>query len=680
MRVIIICEEKLLFSGLAIIDKSNNVLFLESIDIEGFGKIVRNLITSNKLDNLDRAKRDIVKIKIDGYYAHVCRINDYYLTIFHKVERIGNLLKSSFIAQWVRNRLSMVKSKRDLSKLSKEFKSIIRPRNPNLRYYVNLLSSIIKDLSEDELVKYALTLFIDVKSPVVRDVDQLLKPFRVVNFNDGVKRAIAAAFYGDLIEAFRLALGAIKFKWDNVIALFAFYTGYKLRELPAIYISPSKSMLDDLLKGIKPKSEVEKLLVNYFKLLRKSLDSYKAFLESKAFIRRNIDKIFEIFTSTENIYLKDILSFILSTIDPGVLSRKKIEILQHYIGIRSHILGAYLRAALSRLRSLTLLSARELFIRDVLGYIRWIRSNYLNSKGELIKIIRENKINTGDRETREVLIRYLGFLTEYLRSIYYALSLREMSFSKMERHIREVLNEALEGFKIILEKPPQVPLDQLFEPLEFTALILYFSLPYLNEGDREKYIRGILNLISSLYIIVKRGINEKRLLSKLFSRLFVLFWLSSMLSSKIRDVQPYIIPFGRDILYYINKRGKEITKASEETFVLLVLTLVSSISYLGIMLSSDKREKIFNRISSNLESLLSWILGGRVLQIPLIISLVESLIRLGKSLDLKLSNHKMNYLIAIGRAIVDENIGEARKLIIFDLIGEDKQINYIRGD
>jgi len=668
-----------LFSGLAIIDKSNNVLFLESITIKNFEKILSDLISSSELGKISKVKEDMTKVRIDHYYAHLYRINDYYITIFHESERIGNLLKSYFLAQWVKNKLFCIKNKRNLSKLSKEFKYILKPKNPNLKTYVSLLSEIIENLSREELVKYALTLFTEIKASEIKDADQLLKPYRVVNFDDGVKRAIAAAFYGDLIEAFRLALGAIEFKWDNIIALLAFYIGYKLRELPAFYASPSKSMLDGLLKKIKPKSEVERLLANYLKLLRKSLDSYKAFLESKVFIKKNIDRIFEIFMSIEDVYLKDILSFILSTIDPGVLSRRKIEILQDYIGARSHILGAYLRVALSRLRSLSLIGARELFIRDVLGYVRWIRSNYLNSKEELVELLREKKIDATDRETREILISYLGSLTEYLRSIYYASSLKDMNFSKIERYIREALREVLEGLKIILEKPPQVPLDQLFEPLEFAALILYFSLPYLDENDREEHIRGILNLISSLYVIVKKSINEKRLPSKWFSRLFVLFWLSSMLSSWIRDVQPYIIPFGRDILSCINQRGREVTRVSQETFILLILTIISSINYLGLMLDESKRKKIFNKVSSDLESLLSWVLKGRILQIPLVISLVESLIRLGKSLDLKLSDHKMDYLVSIGKAIMKESVGEARKMIIFDLISENKQMNYVKG-
>lgn len=674
--------ETVVLDGIAILDKSNRVILSKSINIENIDALISNLLDSNVVERVKSADEGFIKTSLNSYQVYLYKVNDELLTIFQQSEKIGNLLKSNYIAQFIKNKLIKIgiRDRREISKLDKEFKCLINPKTPDINKFYSMLMSVINGLSQEELIKYALTLFTEIKSYEVKDIDQLLKPYHVVNFEDGVKRSIAAAFYGDLIESFRLALGAIKYKWDAIVALFAFYVGFKLREFPAHYIAPTKKSLDNILKRVKPKNEIERILYNFFKLLRDSMDSYKAFLESKAFIRRNVDRIFEIFEGLQNVYYKDILSFILSTIDPGVLSRRKIEVLRDYIGARSHILGAYLRVALSRLRSLSIVGARELFVRDVLGYIRWMRSNYLNSKEELIELLRKGLLDGSSRESREVLITYIGTLTEYLRSVYYALSIREMSFSKLENYIREVLSEFLEGLKIALEKPPQVPLDQLFEPIEFGSLIVYFSISYMNDSDKEEFIRGVLNLISSLYIILKRNINEDRLPSKWITRLFVLLWLSSMLSSWINDMQPYVIPLGRDVLNYVKKKRKEVLKASRDTFVLILLTMSSSISYLSMSLNESKRREMFNKLNSELESLLNWILKGRILQIPLLISLVESMIRLGISTGLTISDSEMSYLVSIAKAILNENIGDTRKMILYDLLGENKHMNFIKRD
>ena len=336
-------EETALLKGLTLISREGDIILFETIEKQLRTEEFMNKLSTISLTVVKEFKPPLMKKRIDSHHAHIYKLDDMYVGIMLDSDRIGSIMLSSFLAEYVRNILKIVniEDRKEVTKLRKKLSMILDPRKPKLSVFLNLLRKIINEASREELIKYSLSLYSRIEK-VETNRDALLAPYKVVNFDDGIKRALAAAFYGDLIEAFRLALGALQHKWDNMVALFAAYIGLKLQNFPSDYAAPSFKLIKKLLKKVKPTTPIETILLDYLKLAEKAYKSYLDFLRVKIYLREHVDEIFDVFRRRENVYQTDILAFILSTVDPTILTRKKIDDLHNYIGERSHILGSYL--------------------------------------------------------------------------------------------------------------------------------------------------------------------------------------------------------------------------------------------------------------------------------------------------------------------------------------------------
>jgi len=668
-------EETALLKGLTLISREGDIILFETTEKQLRTEEFMNRLSAISLTVVKEFKPPLMKKRIDSHHAHIYKLDDMYVGIMLDSDRIGSIMLSSFLAEYVRNILKIVniEDRKEVTKLRKKLSMILDPRKPKLSVFLNLLRKIINEASREELIKYSLSLYSRIEK-VETNRDALLAPYKVVNFDDGIKRALAAAFYGDLIEAFRLALGALQHKWDNMVALFAAYIGLKLQNFPSDYAAPSFKLIKKLLKKVKPKTSIETILLNYLKLAEKAYKSYLDFLRVKIYLREHVDEIFDVFRRRENVYQTDILAFILSTVDPTILTRKKIDDLHNYIGERSHILGSYLKSAISRLRSFTMIGARDLYVRDALGYIRLVRSRYLNARSDLIELLARG-IEYVDRKVREIFITYISALTDYLRSIYYSFSIRDINFESVKSLVNEALRETIEGLKIIIEKPPQIPLDALFEPIEYAGLIIFYSEPYLSRGEAEEIMRGILNLMASFYILLKKNAAQNRLGSWWITRLSVLLWLSALFTSKISDFQPFIVPLARDIITMLKKKRGALAKAGEESYALILMTLIATLGYLSSLLPEKTRVTVTERLSEDFLNTILWILSTRIYQIPLIASLVDSLLTLLETIDFESKDVMNRYLITLAKGLLRENIGNVRKRVIRNRV--EKMLNMV---
>lgn len=629
----------------------------------------RNVLQRELLSASDQ----LLKEKIENYVFYKKVLDGYHIGLIFDSDRIGTRTYANLVHGLIKyySRRADLSDTKNIKVLEKKIEEIFAPKTPELEHFLNIARSVISRARKEELVSYSLTLYSKIERPR-ENQDRFLTPYKVVHFEDGLKRALAAAFNGDLIEAFRLGLGALEHKWDDLAALFTFYVGLQLRDFSSDYPAPSLKLLRKILKKVKPKNRVISILLGFAEIALKAEERYDKFLELKLYLKDHIDEIYEIFLKEKDVFQNDILAYILSTVDPNVLTRRKIMGLNRYIGLRSMILGAYLKSALDRLRSFSIIGARELYVKDVLGYIRLVRSKFLNARSELVELLKRG-LEYYDKKAREVLINYVSSLTDYLRSIYYSFTIREFEFEKVSSLLREALRDVVEGLKIAIEKPPPVSLDVLFEPIEYASLLLFYADPYLEDTEKEELMRGVLNLLASLYIVLKRNILQGRLASWWLTRCPILLWFSAMFSSKIEEFHPFIVPMFEDV-YNIIKRGKKLLlKTSKDSYALALMSTIATSAYLASILDLETKIDVSEKLSKLFIDAMLWTFSTRIYQIPLIISIIDALTKL--FYEVKIEDGELINLVlyAMIEGLLNENIGKMRKKVLYDRLDRLKR-------
>ena len=616
---------------------------------------------------LEEIGEEITEMYIDDFLVYFIRKNEFLFSLIFDSQWAGQRLLLGYIKSLIDQKFKEF-DERSIVKLGRELSHrFLKPRLPDIRKLLNILNKIVDVLSKEEIIKYSIELYSkDISRRL--EYSSLFKPYRVVNFKDGLKRAIAASYYGDLLEAYRLLLGALEFKADNIAALFAAYIAMQLRRLPPQYPAPQIDAVKKVMSMVKPKRLHEKILLDYINTLIKAERSYEAFLNIKKFLRRHINELFKAFKELEDVYHTDILAYILTTADPTVLSRVKIDFLHQYLGNRSMILGAYLRSALSRLRSFSLLTARELYIKDLSGYLRLLRSKYLNARVDALKII-DRGIEYYDRVARETLITYVTMLVEYLRGVYFSFSIREVNYDDVESFIKEVLREAMEGLKIVTDKPPPIPLDAIFEAIQLLGLILHYAETFLDATIFEEITRGFLTVCQSFYLLLSSALAHGRLSSEWITRLPVLLMLSSMYMAKIGEFQPFTVCLVKDILKVLNKHKKELIRVNAESLALVVISLLVSIVCLITFMPEDTQRKFAAMIKSILMHIVEWSMSKTLISVPLWTMLIDSL----RTLIITAENMREDYYTIIrdlSRAVVREDIGAIREAMLMSILRE----------
>jgi len=662
-----------LVKGLAVIKRDGEVIFYDAIDDYLLSENFKNILVKKVMEGYQESLKEFQKDSIDGYYMYTSAINSNIAVFLLDTDRIGSWAYVKFLHEkmvQLLEKCDLTKHK-DLKFFRKSLENMLKVKQPRLKDLLDLLKHVIKALSEESLMKFALSLYSSRARQREKEA-RILSPYKVVNYEDGVKRAIAAAFFGDLIEAFKLALGALQYKWDNLTALFAAYVGLQLREMSPDYPAPSLKLIRSLLRKIKPKTTCEELLKGYLELLLKSQTSYRAFLEAKEYLYKRINEIFDIFRNTKEVFHSDILAYILSTTDPSVLSRHKIIYIHDYVGNRSMILGAYLKSALARLRTISMISAKELYIKDALGYVRLVRSRYLNARVELDEVIKK-EVEYLDRQTREIMISYIYALTDYLRSVYYTFTVEDVDFDDITMFIYEAVRESIEGLRIIIERLPPVSLDIMFEAIEFLGLILLFSLPYIPASEIETYSRGLLNIMGTFYYALRENILSDRLGAWWVTRFPVLLWLSAAFSNKINDPQPYIISLSRDVIQLIKRYESDILKTSYESYALTLMSLIVAIMYLVSFVPENIKVKVGEKMAEKIEKIILWLLSNTIFQVPLWISFIDSFLNFTQQVSFRMSEKLRRTMEVLASGVLKEKIGELRKKILIDLLGNVKR-------
>jgi len=543
--------------------------------------------------------------------------------------------------------------------------SFMRVKIPDLKTLLTEISTLLKKALSIEMIKYSLKL----RSFEYYEQYQLpIRPFKVINFEDGFKRAMISAFNGDFVNAYNLITGALRFKEDNLARLVAVYLGYLLLINPYTYPAPKKEELENMLNNIIPKNEIETFLKEFELRLLKGLRSYGSSQDAMNLLKKNIDKLFEIIgKKSEDELLKDFLAFILITFEPSILSSQKINFLIEYIGNRSFFLNEYLKAAINRLRTWSIMIALDIPWKDIIGNIRRLRSQFINSKVDLLDVIKSYELDINIKKVRDNLVGAFMNMIEYLRLLYWSMSLKETVPQDLKEFLPEALFESYEIFKMIIDAIPPISLETIIDSAYIFSSIAYISRG-LNENSFLDILRVAHSVSQSILEIVSINTEFNRLSVSAIIRAIPLIWVSLNIASLLDDIPPFTLKALEAIIPKILEIVDDIREKNIERYLLLDFFMRMIKANMMILINAEDNQ-LFKMANELIEEFYSFIKAGAfipLLCIPLadIINMLSQKIK-DDSLRRKLKDVFRDVI----KFIVEEEISPVVKNILLKTLG-----------
>ena len=536
-----------------------------------------------------------------------------------------NVLGANLISKLLFESISKLRDPREIKEFAANF---MRVKIPNLKGLLNELRKLIQKALSVEMVKYSLKL----RGFEYYEQYQLpLRPFKVINFEDGVKRAITSAFNGDFANAYNLVKGALVFKSDNLAKLLAVYLGYLLLINPYTYPAPKKEELEKLLLDVAPENEIEEILKKFELELLKGLESYINSQNAIILLKKNVDKLFDIINKKlESEFLRDFLAFILITFEPSVLSSQKIDFLIEYIGDRSFFLNEYLKAAINKLRTWSIMVALDIPWKDIIGNVRRLKSQFINSKIDLTETIKNYELDINIKKVRESLIGAFMNMVEYLRLLYWSMSLKTTVLKDLKEFLPEALFESYEVFKMIVDAIPPVSLEIIIDSAYIFSSIAYICRG-LSEGSFSDILREAHTVNQSVFEIISINAEFNRLNVPALIKVIPLAWISLNISSLLDDISPFTLRALELIIPRLIEIVDDIKEKNIERYLLLdFFTRMIKANILALIESED--DKLFGIANELVEEFYSFIKAGAfipLLCVPLvdILKMLEHRIR-----------------------------------------------------
>jgi len=625
------------------------ILILGILALEETGKLVLKMLSKQRrvdinavkdylFQNCEELQKNELKIlSYDELSLYVARTNNHIVSLITDGKRKGFKAAITYIAGLFNNleagKISLKDIQRELSH------KVFLKRTPKRDILCKLMKDLIKRSTPKVLKR-------GVKSTRI-SLSEKIKPFNVVSFEDGVKRSLVACYSGDLLTAYRLAIGALNKKDDSLIRIFAAYLGFQLISLPPNYTAPSFEEIRELIAKAKPRKTLEEILYAYVKSLVESFRSFEEYVKARNYFVTKIDELFQLMNSTEDLSVKDIIAYFLATSEPYFLSRKKADFLIRYVRGRSPVIGSYAWASLARARTIGTIYSGRIPLEDAVGILRELRSRFFTTMNELRIIGDKNR-----SAEREALIR-LAFVTEeFTRSLYWILTLENLRLEGIRDLLEHIILLQLDGLQMLLEKKAPVSIRLLFDIFYTTFLNYRYMETIMKKESLEALEYGLLTMAERLYQIIIDAIDEGRAISDIALKIASLAWMISYLSMKTRRKSP-VLPSLLELVAKTNgKRLKEISRESLDSY-LVYLGSVGMALLESLFDSKLESEKVSRLINYVLEVADYIILRG--LYSPLfMISILDTIQRALSSF--KINEKSKTHLILLKKSLSNEEL------------------------
>ncbi|MHA1616303.1 MAG: hypothetical protein ACTSX9_03235 [Candidatus Njordarchaeales archaeon] len=616
---------------LALNDKGEAILRM-------FPRDLMRKINLEKLENyvfqtFSNAMKEVINIvSYEGFSIYGIRSEKSIIALISEGRRKGLKATVMYIAELIKQ---FEHGKRTLNSIKKEInRKMFLRKIPNVKLLYKVIKKTIRTSEEKEQKTYP----------------ERIKPYSVVDFRDGLKRGLVACYAGDLIEAYKLVLGALERGDISIGRLFAAYLGLQLISLPPNYPAPRLDEVKELIKKVKVENILESISLSYLRLLLGSFTSFKKHIESRNYIISEMDSLFKILQEEKDILVKDIIAYLLATSEPYFLSRKKADFLLKYVRERSPIIGSYVWASLSRSRTIGSLYTGKIPLEDILGMLRELRSRFFTAKNEFQKVIGDSKAE------KRALIR-LAFVTEeFARALYWFLTLEGLRIDVVKDVVEQLIFLQMDGLQIIIEKKPPVPLRVLFDTFYTIFLNYHYAKYVMNLEEIGTLEYGLLTIGEKIYETLLKTIKTGRFSADMPLKIATLAWIISYLSMKTRRESP-ILHRLLGLLTELNSRKvREISRVSFENYLVYLGSV--GMALLNVLIENPKlRErdlrKVLNFVTEVAEYILLRGLYAPIFTISILKSIQNVLEKVETGSDIKerlrilkkaLSNEDLNEL------------------------------------